>query len=413
MHILLPFFSDVDALVISFIFLTQLTFSTATLWNRTIDDTQGDSVSGLLPAYDPLVQFYPNESGCSFCGTHPDPAGAFGGTWHDGSQLPGTPSISVTLSFNGTAIYVFCILANNLTNVMTNSYFTFTLDGVPQGNFIHNPLSTPDYQYMVNVYRIDGLKQKSHVLVMATDNESTGSLILFDYAIYTFDDGLTSQIPSTSATATPVTETITLQSSTSSNTDPLQSSSTLPLGPSKSPSPPEISVSSYNPVNRTSSASFVSSSLGISASPTTARALSASKRSRFVGILGGALASAILVVLVIGTIIYRRWRARKLKEWEDTRVHLPVARGEWVQLTNIEAKGSRKPTVSGNGPSGRDAVGILDSETASIRNQAASSRPPSLRTVELLDTTPPGYDASFQRHRLLQANIPSTSRHSS
>ncbi|KAJ7694651.1 hypothetical protein B0H17DRAFT_1009221, partial [Mycena rosella] len=110
--------------------LLQVPLSAAILSNRTIDDTNGDSVSGLLPVYSPAAHFSPN-SNCPTCSVKLDPTQVFDGTWHDSSQLPGGQPVSITLSFHGTAIYVFCVLANAVKNAITTSDFVFTLDGVP------------------------------------------------------------------------------------------------------------------------------------------------------------------------------------------------------------------------------------------------------------------------------------------
>ncbi|KAJ7464469.1 hypothetical protein FB451DRAFT_1042421 [Mycena latifolia] len=166
-----------------FILLAQVALSTAKLWNRTIDDTNGDSVSGLLPVYSPAANFSSN-SNCSTCTVKLDPTLVFDGTWHDSSQVPGGAPVSITLIFHGTAIFVFCVLANALEDAVTNSDFVFSLDGSPNDRFTHEPSSSPDYNYGVNVFSAHGLEQGPHEVVLTTNN-SAGSLLLFDYAIYT------------------------------------------------------------------------------------------------------------------------------------------------------------------------------------------------------------------------------------
>ncbi|KAJ7181027.1 hypothetical protein C8R46DRAFT_986111 [Mycena filopes] len=155
----------------------------ATLSNRTIDDTNGDSASELLPVYSPSSAFS-NNSDCPTCTIVLDPSQVFDGTWHDSSQLPTGPPVSVTLSFHGTAIYIFCVLANTVGTTVTSSDFAFTLDGSPSGTFSHQPNSSPDFIYRANVFSVDGLKQGPHDVVLSTDN-SNGTLLLFDFAIYT------------------------------------------------------------------------------------------------------------------------------------------------------------------------------------------------------------------------------------
>ncbi|KAJ7694654.1 hypothetical protein B0H17DRAFT_931545 [Mycena rosella] len=166
-----------------FCILLQVTLSTATLWNRTIDDTNGNSVSGQLPVYSPAGYFSPN-SNCAACTVKLDSTQVFDGTWHDSSQLDKGPPVSITLSFTGIAIYVFCVLANNVENTVTTSDIIFSLDGAPQGRFTHEPSSSPDYIYGANVFTAQGLEQGLHKVVLTTDNPA-GTLLLFDYAMYT------------------------------------------------------------------------------------------------------------------------------------------------------------------------------------------------------------------------------------
>ncbi|CAK5267832.1 unnamed protein product [Mycena citricolor] len=118
-----------------------------------------------------------------------DPTKAFNGTWHDDSQFPQAPPISFTLVFNGTGIDVFFILANTVPfpNTITNTNLIFTLDGLPSGTFSHSPSLSTDFQYNVSVYSVSGLPQATHQLVVASNNQTAGSLMLFDYARYTYD----------------------------------------------------------------------------------------------------------------------------------------------------------------------------------------------------------------------------------
>jgi hypothetical protein len=92
-----------------------------------------------------------------------------------------------TFGFLGTTIDVFCILANQIPGADTTTDLAFTLDGSTQKPFSHNPDSTSDYEYGVNVFNMSGLTQSAHQLVIATNNPS-GSLLLFDYARYRLGD---------------------------------------------------------------------------------------------------------------------------------------------------------------------------------------------------------------------------------
>lgn len=68
--------------------------------NRSIDDTHGDLDTEALPTYEgPWNQ----GTKCTVCVTHPDPALAFLGDWHDATHDRGHPDdLGINLSFNGT-----------------------------------------------------------------------------------------------------------------------------------------------------------------------------------------------------------------------------------------------------------------------------------------------------------------------
>ncbi|KAF7356206.1 hypothetical protein MVEN_00952000 [Mycena venus] len=95
-------------------------------------------------------------------------------------------------------------MANTASEEPASSDFAFTLDGVPQEPFTHRPDNTSDFIYQQSVFNVSGLDRGEHTVVMSTNN-AAGSLMLFDYATYIFDDGV---VPSLASTAT-VTSTIT------------------------------------------------------------------------------------------------------------------------------------------------------------------------------------------------------------
>lgn len=72
--------------------------------NRTIDDTNGDSVTGNLPGYGSSVGIGWNHGPpCSACLLKPDADQLFMGTWHDNTLDSGVAGYnSITLNFTGT-----------------------------------------------------------------------------------------------------------------------------------------------------------------------------------------------------------------------------------------------------------------------------------------------------------------------
>ncbi|KAJ7148412.1 hypothetical protein C8R43DRAFT_889037 [Mycena crocata] len=178
---LLPFLLNV--VVLLFILISHASMSLAVLSSATIDDSTGDSKTGAMPEYSPPGAFTLN-SNCNGCLVHADPTRAFGNSWHDSSQFGGAAPVSVTLSFSGNGIDVYCILANTIPGAVTATDLAFSLDDSPHGTYSHNPDSTSDYVYGEKVFSVENLAQGNHQLVIATDNPS-GSLLLFDYARYT------------------------------------------------------------------------------------------------------------------------------------------------------------------------------------------------------------------------------------
>ncbi|KAJ7815399.1 hypothetical protein B0H13DRAFT_1994106 [Mycena leptocephala] len=359
--------------------LIQITLSIGTTFERTIDDTFGDSESGLLPIYTPAKNFSPN-SNCTSCVLR---------TWHDGSQLSGGPAVSVTLSFNGTAITVFCILANTASEGLTTSDFAITLDGTAQKPFTHRPDNTSDFKYHSTVFNVDGLNRGVHHVVITTDN-AAGSLFMFDYASYTFDDGVS---PSPSVTTVSITNTVVSTSTapaestrrsfhhSASSTGQTSNAASMLWSPSSLfPSPPSASSTSL-----------------------TVQATTSNKRVNLAPILAGTLIPVVLLALA-GTILCRRQRARYAKELESTRVHLPEP--EWVQFYDRELPES--PRVPGPAQDhqpekmSRNDEGYPPAQASSssaIVADAGLSRAPTFRT---LASPPPHYVSDFQQQHLLK-----------
>lgn len=175
------------ALLCLFLFYQSLSAS-ATLTNRTIDDEYGDEVTGLVPGYSPAAA-WKQGSTCTSCYIHADTNQAYRGTWHDSTHTPGDaePRI-ISLSFNGTAIYAYCILANTVQYTTTLTNLTFRLDGQGVGkNFVHVPTTSTDFQYNVPVYANESIANGQHLLEIEATGDTNSSLVLFDYATYTFD----------------------------------------------------------------------------------------------------------------------------------------------------------------------------------------------------------------------------------
>lgn len=192
----------------------------AVLVNRTIDDTNGDSVTGFPPSYIPSEDFWNRQSGCSRCWSHLDTSSVFDGTWHSSTfDATHTTAKAVNISFTGnssslnaallhsvlirtvlswlehagSAFYAYFALANIPRSGFTSSTnLSITLDGSYAAQFVHIPdisSSTEQWLYRVLVYASAVLSDEAHWVLIGSgldgDAGDQGSLLLFDYAIYT------------------------------------------------------------------------------------------------------------------------------------------------------------------------------------------------------------------------------------
>ncbi|KAM5544809.1 hypothetical protein V8D89_001707 [Ganoderma adspersum] len=161
----------------------------AELVNVTVDDQLGDRTTGLLPEYTPNDGTWhvgsPSEN-CSSCKITPatfDLSQIHDQTWHDATHSPGLAPATVTVRFNGSAVYVYNVLPNTLAKTTTFVNISFALDGAPAGSFARPPDASSTILYNQLVYRNVGLEDGPHTLVMSAGGTSK-SLFLFDYLLY-------------------------------------------------------------------------------------------------------------------------------------------------------------------------------------------------------------------------------------
>ncbi|KAF5386634.1 hypothetical protein D9615_001525 [Tricholomella constricta] len=183
-------------------FLSRFWRASALVTNRTIDDTTGDVVTGARPVYLPTTSFTWEDATCKRCAITPDPSQAFKGTWTAATYKPELVSMSIELSFRGTAIYVFFILANFIAEgIATETACNFTLDGRPAGSFHHIPSTSRELEYNVPAFSQANLANIDHKLIVSTSGITDREIFVnFDYAIYTFDDAPTTTISQKSTT---------------------------------------------------------------------------------------------------------------------------------------------------------------------------------------------------------------------
>jgi hypothetical protein len=100
---------------------------------------------------------------------------------------------------------VFGIIPNLVPDASTFVALGFSLDGDPAGTYFHKPdLGTAAFQYNVSMFSRSGLSNSAHTLVIEPRSGPTqgqNSILLFDYAVYTFDDSLPPTAGNTSITS--------------------------------------------------------------------------------------------------------------------------------------------------------------------------------------------------------------------
>ncbi|RPD64605.1 hypothetical protein L226DRAFT_40200 [Lentinus tigrinus ALCF2SS1-7] len=171
--------------------------------NRTIDDDYADGTPTAPVNYSPPDQWSQGALCGSSCTTRVDAAQTYDHTYHlaeYSSLSKASSSMYIQIQFLGTAVYVYNILSNT-----TETILSFTLDGVDDGHsFLHTPTTGEDVQYNALVYSNTNLSNVAHTLTILPE---PGSVVLFDYAVYTVpsdgDSGSTTSSAKSSETQKP------------------------------------------------------------------------------------------------------------------------------------------------------------------------------------------------------------------
>lgn len=89
--------------------------------------------------------------------------------------------------FLGTALYVFCALAESLTSPDGDSDMSFYIDGELKGTFIKiAPGNVNVYDYNVPVFTIESLTPEEHNFTLQIGHvNGIQSMVLFDKMVYT------------------------------------------------------------------------------------------------------------------------------------------------------------------------------------------------------------------------------------
>ncbi|KAH9918950.1 uncharacterized protein B0H18DRAFT_860835, partial [Fomitopsis serialis] len=149
--------------------------------NRTIDDYYGDSATRALPVYSDGWNYGP---ACPGCFVQPDVKMTFDQSWHDTTVSVYSAPENISLSFTGTAVWVYGVVPNYVRAANTLVNVTFELDGAPAGAYTHVPSTAADYMYNVTLYSATALANTPHTLVMTPQGTAQASYLAFDWAQY-------------------------------------------------------------------------------------------------------------------------------------------------------------------------------------------------------------------------------------
>lgn len=160
----------------------------AKLVNVTLDDRD----TGLI--YTPSGA-WADGTDCEACTAKLETDKLVNGSWHESTFQPGDKEPhKVSVSFNGTAIYVDCILAKSTTDPPLNGHsdMRFFIDGTLVGRFaqdISND-STSTYEYGTTVYANTSIPAGLHTFRLQNGhtNSTTQSRVLLDAITYSYED---------------------------------------------------------------------------------------------------------------------------------------------------------------------------------------------------------------------------------
>ncbi|KAF9002740.1 hypothetical protein BDQ17DRAFT_1425694 [Cyathus striatus] len=151
--------------------------------NYTIDDGFGDSLTKKMPIYIPDT--WVNQTCSEGCTFRPDPLEAYLETYTYTTYHPAQQNASITMEFEGIAIYVFFILPS-IQQLNITTAVNFTIDGEIVGHFSNNEeFSATEILYNQMVFSKTDLPNGIHQLVVSTTVDDMSVFICFDYAIYT------------------------------------------------------------------------------------------------------------------------------------------------------------------------------------------------------------------------------------
>ena len=180
----------------------------AGLVNVTVDDTDPDPLTGNIVLYSPEGRWNVGNS-CTSCLVTLDPAETLNETWHEAVFDPATSGTdevqTASLLFNGeqcgtlfglrihnfdydigSAIYVYGILSQSLTNPDGAANLSFFIDGQLAGTFDYIPPgNSNNYTYNAMLWANNSIAPGSHTFSLQNGySNRSSSLVMLDYIVY-------------------------------------------------------------------------------------------------------------------------------------------------------------------------------------------------------------------------------------
>jgi len=139
-----------------------------------------------------------------------DPSQCYDQSWHDGTFYPSDYNSTnhaeapggnhgqimwANVTFSGTAVYVYTILAHTSNSPDGASDMTFFIDGEKVGSFAQQPDNSTEYTYNALVYHNTNLSAQSHDLSIQLGLLGYKSLLMLDSIVYTSLDTGSSKKP--------------------------------------------------------------------------------------------------------------------------------------------------------------------------------------------------------------------------
>ncbi|KAK1232886.1 hypothetical protein PQX77_003954 [Marasmius sp. AFHP31] len=161
---------------------------------RYIDDSYGDLVTGSKPEYHPTDSTVWQNQSCGTvqgCRIAFDTQKSYNGTYTAATYRSEMNTMGFSLSFQGTSIAVYFILANGDydPSTITRTECDFILDGLLEGSYAWDqPPNKTGPEYNVEVFRKEGLENRLHALKVETGTKTQDVYIAFDYATYTVEE---------------------------------------------------------------------------------------------------------------------------------------------------------------------------------------------------------------------------------